>query len=97
MVKFFFSCSASWSVLLVSSVVLDCCGFALLPAVAAVVPAVGPLFYFLLIVHRPVLVLVSPAGSRCDCSPRFTSGNVLCSSFSSQASALRRVVHPSTC
>ena len=74
MIKFLFSCSASWSVLLVSSVVLDSCGFALLPAVAALVPAVGPLypavlalflavgplFYILLIVHRPVLVFVSP-------------------------------------
>ena len=74
MTKFLFSRSASWSVPLVRSLVLTSCRSTFLPAVVALLPALGPLypavvallpavcqlFYFLLSVHRPVLVFVSP-------------------------------------
>ena len=81
MLKFLYSRSASWSVLLS------------FPAVGPLFPVVVAL---LLSSHCPPsgACLCLTAGSRCVCSSRCTSRDIACSSSSCRASDFRRTAHP---
>ena len=77
MIKFLFSRSASWSVLLVSSLLLTSCRSALFPAVVALLPAVGPLFYFLLLQPPELFVISFSSLPGCTSCTRFAVGTAL--------------------